>query len=52
MLIEGDSGAGVEAEEDNPDDGLTERKRAKATAKLEKALAREREREEKRLTKE
>ena len=51
MLID-DSGAGVEAEEDNPDDGLTERKRAKATAKLEKALAKEREQEEKRLAKE
>ena len=52
MLIEGDSGAGVEAEEDNPDDGLTKRERAKATTKLEKALAKEREREEKRLAKE
>ena len=49
MLIEGDSGARVEAEEDNPDDRLTERERAKATAKLEKALTREREWEEKRL---
>ena len=52
VLIEGDSRAGVEAEEDNPNNGLTQRKRAKATAKLEKALAREREREEKRLAKE
>ena len=43
VLIEGDSRVGVEAEEDIPDDGLTKRERAKATAKLAKAQAKERE---------
>ena len=37
VMIEGNFGARVEAKEDNPDDSLTERERAKATAKLEKA---------------
>ena len=43
VLIDGDSGPGVEAEEDIPDDGLTERKRTKAAAKLAKAQAKEKE---------
>ena len=52
VLVEGDSGPIVEAEEDIADDGLTERERAKAASKLAKAQAKEREREERRLAKE
>ena len=52
VLIEGDSGPVVEAEEDIADDGLTKRERAKSASKLAKAQAKEREREEKRLAKE
>ena len=37
VLVEGDSGPVVEAEEDIADDGLTERERAKASSKLAKA---------------
>ena len=52
VLIEGDSGPLMEAVEDITDDGLTERKRAKAASKLAKAQAKEKEWEEKRLAKE
>ena len=52
MLIECESGLVVEAEEDIADDGLIEREREKATVKLAKTHAKEKEREEKRLAKE
>ena len=52
MLIEGDFGPGVKAEEDIPDDGLTKRERTKAAVKLAKAQAKEKKREKKRLSKE
>ena len=37
VLVEGDSGPGVEADKDIPDDGLTEKERTRASAKLAKA---------------
>ena len=52
VLVEADSGPGVEADEDIPDDGLIERERSRATTKLAKAQAEKKEREEKRLAKE
>ena len=52
VLIKGDSGPRMEAKEDIPDDGLTERERTKVAAKLVKVQAKEKEWEEKRLAKE
>ena len=50
VLVEANSGAGVEADIDIPDDGLTERERSRAAAKLAKLQAKEKEKEDKKLT--
>ena len=52
VLVEAKSGPRVEADVEIPDDGLTERETNRVAAKLAKLQAKEKEKEDKRLTRE
>ena len=52
VLVEADFGARVEADVEIPNDGLTDRERSRAAAKLAKIWAKEKEKEDKRLARE